>query len=98
LAHPSKLLTLGAALPMSTSQQITGPRNTFKRIFNPTSQQITRHRDTFKRIFDPAVRKFEETTKKSLKHRPFAKKLEGCDTPEDVSKLFQTEAEVFNEF
>jgi hypothetical protein len=63
-----------------------------------TSQQITGPEDRFKRIFDPAVRKFEETTKTSLRNHPFAKELEGCDTPDAVSKLFRTKAEVFSEF
>ena len=66
----------------------------------PTPQQTTgpaQPADKFRPIFEAAVSKYKEITKKSLDTHPFAKKLDGCDSPEAVSKIFRTQAEVFSE-
>ena len=84
--HPSRTCARSQILPdipMSTSNQSTGPSN---------------RTDNFTAIFNAASTEYARVTGKPLDTHPFSAQLRACDTPKAVSDLLRTEAQAFSQF
>ena len=63
-----------------------------------TSHQVANPTDNFTAIFDAAATKYYSITRKRLETHPLAVQLDTCRSPEAVSNLLRTQAQVFRRF
>ena len=72
-----------SGLPMSTTNQATGP---------------SQSSDNFAAIFQAALSDYETVTGQPLRNHSFATQLESCDSPQAISDVLRTQAENFSKF
>jgi hypothetical protein len=68
---------------MSTTNQTAGP---------------SRSNDNFAAIFQTALTEYETTTGRPLRAHPLATQLNSCDSPQAISSVLRTQAQVFTKY